>query len=215
MATARGRIDKRQAILDGAFAVFARRGYAQACVQEIADEAGVAKPTVYNHLTDKATLFRHAVQAAAQSALDHRLAALKPLSEPGPDLRSTLEGVGHHLVRLHADERSCALRRLLYAELTHFPDILDIVVEYGPHRLSQALADRLARLVLIGRLHATSPDQAAEHFLALLIGPLEARSQMGTRQIGDTELQEIARAAAHTFLQAFGTEDVNARQPAG
>ncbi|MBB5783428.1 TetR/AcrR family transcriptional regulator [Nonomuraea jabiensis] len=214
MATSRGRIDKRQAILDGAFTVFARQGYAQACVQEIADEAGVAKPTVYNHLTDKATLFRHAIQAAAQSVLDQRLAALKPLSEPGPDLRGTLEEVGHHLARLHADGRSCALRRLLYGELTHFPDILDIVVESGPHRLSQALADRLARLILTGRLHAANPGQAAEHFLALLIGPLEARSQMGTRQIGDTELQEIARAAAHTFLQAFDAEDASARQPA-
>jgi AcrR family transcriptional regulator len=213
MATARGRIDKRQAILDGAFVVFARQGYAQACVQEIANEAGVAKPTVYNHLTDKATLFRHAMQAAAQSVLDQRLAALKPLTEPGPDLRTTLEEVGHRLVRLHTDDRSCALRRLLYAELTHFPDILDIAVESGPHRLSQALADRMARLILTGRLDATNPDQAAEHFLALLIGPLEARSQMGTRQIDDTDLQEIARAATHTFLQAFGAENENARRP--
>ncbi|MGW0484116.1 TetR/AcrR family transcriptional regulator [Nonomuraea sp. NPDC003214] len=204
MVTTRGRIDKRQAILDGAFTVFARQGYAQACVQEIADEAGVAKPTVYNHLTDKATLFRHAIQAAAESVLDQRLAALRPLAEPGPDLRATLEEVGHHLVRLHADDRSCALRRLLYAELTHFPDILDLAVESGPHRLSQALADRLARLILAGRLRATDPDQAAEHFLALLIGPLEARSHMGTRQIADTDLRELARAATDTFLRAFG-----------
>ncbi|MFF7183419.1 TetR family transcriptional regulator [Streptomyces sp. NPDC008121] len=36
------------AILDGAFAVFEQRGYAQACVKEIAQEEGVAKPTVYN-----------------------------------------------------------------------------------------------------------------------------------------------------------------------
>ncbi|MFG1945721.1 TetR/AcrR family transcriptional regulator [Nonomuraea sp. NPDC048826] len=211
MATARGRIDKRQAILDGAFAVFARQGYAQACVQEIADEAGVAKPTVYNHLTDKATLFRHAIQAAADSVLDQRLAALTPLGEPGPDLLATLEEVGHQLVRLHADERACALRRLLYAELTHFPDILDVVVESGPHRLSQALADRMARLILAGRLHAADPDQAAEHFLALLVGPLEARSRMGTRPLGDAELRDIAHAAARTFLQAFGAEESDGR----
>ncbi|MEV4095906.1 TetR/AcrR family transcriptional regulator [Streptosporangium saharense] len=207
MVTARGRIDKRQAILDGAFTVFARQGYAQACVQEIADEAGVAKPTVYNHLTDKATLFRHAVQAAARTSLDQRLAALEPLTDPGPDLRATLEEVGHRLVLLHADERSCALRRLLHSEITQFPDLLDIVVESGPQRLSQALADRLARLALAGRLRVTDPDQAAEQLLALLVGPLEARSRMGTRQIGDAELREITRAAVRTFLFAFGPAD--------
>lgn len=207
MTTSRGRIDKRQAILRGAFAVFARQGYAQACVQEIADEAGVAKPTVYNHLTDKATLFRHAIQDAAQVALQQRLAALEPLVEPGDNLRTTLEGVGHELLRLHCDEHSCALRRLLYSEIIRFPDVLDVVTESGPHRLTQALADRLARLILAGRLRATDPELAAEQLLALLVGPLEARSRMGTRLLGDAELREMARVAVDTFLQAYAPAD--------
>ncbi|MDX3103340.1 TetR/AcrR family transcriptional regulator [Nonomuraea angiospora] len=204
--TTRGRIDKRQAILEGAFAVFARLGYAQACVQDIADEAGVAKPTVYNHMTDKATLFRSAVEAAAQMTLNARLAALEPLADPGEDLRATLEGVADELLRLHTDGRSCALRRLLYSEITRFPDILDIVKESGPDRLNQALADRMARLALAGRLRAADPDLAAEQFMALLVGPLEARSQMGTRTIPEGELRELARAAVRAFLDAWGAD---------
>ncbi|TMR23952.1 TetR/AcrR family transcriptional regulator [Nonomuraea turkmeniaca] len=204
--TSRGRIDKRQAILEGAFTVFARQGYAQACVQEIANEAGVAKPTVYNHLTDKATLFKHAMEAGARTALDDRLAALEPLANPAEDLRASLEDVAHALLRLHTNERSCALRRLLYSEVTRFPDILDIVVESGPDRLNQALADRLARLTLAGRLRATDPDLAAEQLMALLLGPLEARSQLGTRTLEDTELREVAEAAVRTFLHAWGPD---------
>ncbi|WP_405148584.1 TetR/AcrR family transcriptional regulator [Sphaerisporangium sp. NBC_01403] len=203
-AASHGRIDKRHAIVEAAFTVFARQGYAQACVQEIADEAGVAKPTVYNHLTDKATLFRHAMEAAARTALDERLAALEPLFEPGDDLRATLEEVGLTLLRHHCGDRSCALRRLLYAEVARLPDVLDIVREHGAHRLSQALADRLARLTLAGRLRAADPAQAAEQFLALLTGPMEARSKMGTREIGDAELREVTRGAVDTFLRAFG-----------
>ncbi|MFI6521730.1 TetR/AcrR family transcriptional regulator [Spirillospora sp. NPDC050679] len=206
MATSRGRIDKRQAILEGAFTVFARQGYAQSCVQDIADEAGVAKPTVYNHLTDKATLFRHAVQAAARTSLDRRLAALRPLADPGDDLRATLEAVGRDLLDLHCDERSCALRRLLYSEISQFPDLLDIAADSGPQHLVQALADRLARLALAGRLRLTDPDLAAEQFLALLVGPLEARTQMGTRRIEAAELDALARAAVATFLLAFGAD---------
>ncbi|GAA4926475.1 hypothetical protein GCM10023334_032260 [Nonomuraea thailandensis] len=129
--------------------MFAREGYAQACVQSIAREAGVAKPTVYNHMTDKATLFRHAMEAAAR-------------------------------------------------------DILDIVQESGPDRLNQALADRLARLALAGRLRAADPDLAAEQFLALLLGPLEARTQLGTRQLQDAELRTMAVAAVDAFVRAWG-----------
>lgn len=206
MATiSRGRIDKRRAILEGAFAVFARLGYARAGVQDIADEAGVAKPTVYNHMTDKATLFRNAVEAVAQALLDERLAALEPLADPGDDLRSTLEGVADELLRLHTDDRSCALRRLLYSEILRFPDLLDIVKGGGP-RLHQALADRLARLALQGRLRAADPDEAAEQFMALLVGPLEVRSQMGTRALPEAELRGLARAAVRTFLVAWGTD---------
>lgn len=205
--TSRGRIDKRQAILDGAFTVFARQGYAQACVQEIADEAGVAKPTVYNHLSDKATLFRHAMEAVAQDELNEGLTALESLFEPGEDLRDVLERVGCDLLRLHRGARSCALRRLLHSEIARFPDMLDVLSRSGPHRLAQALADRLARLVLAGRLRAEDPARMAEQFLALLTGPMEARSRMGTRRVDDPELREVARAAVDTFLWAFGKRE--------
>ncbi|MFK4039496.1 TetR/AcrR family transcriptional regulator [Nonomuraea wenchangensis] len=203
-STTRGRIDKRQAILEGAFTVFARQGYAQACVQEIAAEAGVAKPTVYNHLTDKATLFRHAMEASARTALEERLATLEPLAQPGDDLAAVLTDVGHALLRLHAGGRWCALRRLLYAEITHFPDLLEITDQYGPDRLNQALADRLARLTLAGRLRAADPDLAAEQFTSLLLGPLEARTRLGTRDLEDAELRELAESAVRTFLIAWG-----------
>ncbi|WP_327092634.1 TetR/AcrR family transcriptional regulator C-terminal domain-containing protein [Nonomuraea sp. NBC_01738] len=78
-----------------------------------------------------------------------------------------------------------------------------VVTEAGPHRLSQALADRLARLILVGRLRTTDPELAAAQLLALLIGPLEARSRMGTRLLGDDELREASRTAVDTFLRAF------------
>ncbi|MDT0265668.1 TetR/AcrR family transcriptional regulator [Streptomyces sp. DSM 44915] len=201
---ARGRIDKRAAILAGAFAVFARKGYAAAGVQDIAAEAGVAKPTVYNHLTDKATLFRSALEATARAKLDERIAAIEPLYEPGDDLPGTLGLVGHRLLRVHGDATSCALRRLLYAEVTRFPEALELVSAYGPHRVVRALADPLGRLTLAGRLTATEPALAAEQLMALLVGPMEARSRMGTREVADAEYREVAAAATATFLRAYG-----------
>ncbi|KAB8171029.1 TetR family transcriptional regulator [Streptomyces sp. 3MP-14] len=200
---ARGRIDKRAAILAGAFAVFARKGYADAGVADIAAEAGVAKPTVYNHLTDKATLFRSALEATARAKLEERIAAVEPLYAPGDDLAATLEGVGHRLVQLHSDATSCALRRLLYAEVTRFPEALELVSAFGPHRVVHALADPLGRLTLAGRLAANEPVLAAEQLMALLIGPLEARSRMGVRPVPDEELREVAAAATATFLRAY------------
>ncbi|TDC20573.1 TetR/AcrR family transcriptional regulator [Streptomyces sp. 8K308] len=200
----RGRIDKRQAILEAAFRVFARQGYANACVQEIAAEAGVAKPTVYNHLDSKERLFREAMAAAAASATARNLAAIDRLRAPGDDLRRALEEVARHLLGCYADERSRALWRLLNAELTAFPDLLDVVWGEGASRVTEALADRLARLALAGRLTIADPARAAEQFSGLLMGPVESRSRLGTRPVPDAELDELAADAVDTFLAAFG-----------
>jgi AcrR family transcriptional regulator len=206
VVTARGRIDKRQAILAAAGEVFAREGYALAGVDAIAAEAGVAKPTVYNHFGDKETLFREAIAADADRALAKHLAAVDELRD-GNDLRATLENVGHHMLVCHCDERSVAVRRLLSAELPRFPDLIDIVRGRAADRVTEALADRLARLALAGRLRLFDPAQAAEQFIALLTGPIEARSRLGTRQVPDDELWAVTRGAVETFLRAFGSAD--------
>ena len=66
--TPRGQMQKRQAILDAALSVFVREGYGLAGIDAIAAEAGVAKPTIYNHLGGKENLFRIVmIEAAEQS----------------------------------------------------------------------------------------------------------------------------------------------------
>jgi AcrR family transcriptional regulator len=204
-AAPRGRIDKRQAILDAAFAVFARHGYAQAGVDVIAAEAGVAKATVYSHFHDKETLLREAVATSADEALTRNLTIIDRLTHHGGDLRDPLEDVGVRLLQCYCEDRSWALRRLLSAEIHQFPDLLDIVAGRATDRVTQALADRLARLTVAGQLGATDPLLAAEHFLALLAGPITSRARLGTRRVPTTELRTVSRDAVHTFLHAFGT----------
>lgn len=206
-ALTHGRVDKRKAILDAAFAVFARRGYAQACVQEIAEEAHVAKPTVYNHLNDKETLFRHALETAADTLSAESLAVVERLRDRASDhdLQTALADLAQRLLRVCCGERARALRWLTYAEVTRFPDLIETVQERTAHRPRMALADRFARLSLDGRLRPCEPEQAAEHFIALLTGPLEFRSRLGTRRVPTPELRGMADAAVDAFLRAYGT----------
>ncbi|WP_280269094.1 TetR/AcrR family transcriptional regulator [Nocardia wallacei] len=200
---ARGRIDKQQAVLAAAFAVFARVGYAQARVDEIAAEAKVAKATVYNHFGDKDTLFRAAVRALSDSALAANLAAVERLEAAGDDIAATLRDVGTHLAACYCAEDSRALRRLICAEAAQFPDLLE-VVDAVSARVVRALADRLARLALAGALRLDDPDMAAAQFAALLSGPVDARSRFGTRAVPESELRAVTDAAVTTFLAAYG-----------
>lgn len=195
---ARGRIDRRQAILDGAFAVFARRGYAQACVKEIAQEAGVAKPTVYSHLNDKESLYREAVEAAADRVGAQSLAVVEQLREAAEDrdLRASLMAVAHGLLQAFSDEEARAVRQLACAQAVQFPDLAASVRERTALKVCSALADRLGRLALAGRLRPCDPELAAEHFLSLLTGPLDYRPDAAPDTVADT--------AMDAFLRAYG-----------
>lgn len=203
MTATRGRIDKRQAILDAAFTVFARDGYRTASVDTVAATAGVAKHTIYNHFGDKQSLFRAAVSALADDALARNLAAVDSL-RPDRDPAEALTEVGRKLAECYCDEKSWALRRLLHSELANMPELQDIVRERATDKVNDALADRLARLALAGHLRITDPAVAAEQFGALLTAPFDARSRLGTRKIPAKELAEVTQNAVQTFLRAFG-----------
>ncbi|MGY0018864.1 TetR/AcrR family transcriptional regulator C-terminal domain-containing protein [Streptomyces sp. YJ-C3] len=116
-----------------------------------------------------------------------------------------MEDVGHRLLTVRCGQRERALRALTYAQLATFPDLAEVVQGRTAERLGEALADRFARLVLAGRLGAADPAVAAEQFLALLTGPMEARSRLGTKAVTAAETGEIARAAVDIFLRAYGT----------
>jgi AcrR family transcriptional regulator len=203
-AAGRGRIDKQRAVLTAALVVFARMGYAQARVDDIAAEANVAKATVYNHFGDKETLFRQAVQSLSETALAANVAAVDHLARSDDDLPTALTEVGVRLVRCYCAEESQVLRRLIAAEAARFPDLLDPVIKVS-EGVTRALADRFARLALAGTLRIEDPDIAAGQFTALLTVPVDGLSRFGTRTVPDSVQRDVARSAVSTFLKAFGT----------
>ncbi|RMI31190.1 TetR/AcrR family transcriptional regulator [Nocardia stercoris] len=205
-AAPRGRIDKRQAILDAAFTVFARRGYAQTCMQEIAEVAGAAKPTVYNHFADKEALFLAAMAAVSDAVTTRNLAIVNEIRLPVADLDAVLHRTAYRLAQSCCEERSRALRRLVCSEVNHFPDLLETVYGHTAEQLTAALAGKLAQLSLSGQLRPCDPAAAAEQFLALLTAPMDNRSRLGTRKVPTAEIRAVASGAVDTFLRAYATE---------
>lgn len=75
-----------QLILDAAARVFARRGFGQATVADIAAEAGISMGALYHHFTGKEELFK----AIAEQHIRDQEAAYRGLL-PSPSLRETIE----------------------------------------------------------------------------------------------------------------------------
>ncbi|WP_018506025.1 TetR/AcrR family transcriptional regulator [Parafrankia discariae] len=200
----RGRLDKRRAIVEAALRVFARHGYAEATIDLIATEAGVAKPTIYNHLGSKENLFRYVMTTTAALSNAKALEVLESFPQDAGGLRGGLEDVATRLVDCYCDERSEAVRRLLYAEALRFPDLYDAVRASGADQFVEVLAGRLARLAHAGLLHIDDPMRGANQFISLVYEELPARSILGARPLQPREVDEVVRAGVDTFLRAFG-----------
>ncbi|GAA4087000.1 TetR/AcrR family transcriptional regulator [Nonomuraea sp. NPDC050663] len=199
----RGRIDKREMIVEAAFRVFAREGYAQASVDVIAAEAGVAKPTIYAHLGGKEQMFREVIRSTAARGIAKSSAVLTELPADPPDLREALIAVAWGLVGCFQDERSAALRRLLNAEIVRFPDLFDLIRADAVDPFNEALAGRLARFAHAGRLTLDDPVRAASQFVALITEELPMLSAFGTRPIPREKLEEIVVSGVDLFLRAM------------
>jgi TetR/AcrR family fatty acid metabolism transcriptional regulator len=92
--------DKRQAILRAAISVFARGGYFNSKVADIAREAGVADGTVYLYFKSKEDILHSIFDRSVEDALGAARKRVKRLSDP----REKLRQIAHmHLERLGAD----------------------------------------------------------------------------------------------------------------
>ncbi|TCJ32073.1 TetR/AcrR family transcriptional regulator [Parafrankia sp. BMG5.11] len=200
----RGRLDKRRAIVEAALRVFSRHGYTEATIDMIATEAGVAKPTIYNHLGSKENLFRYVMTTTAALSNAKALEVLEGFPQDAGGLRGGLEAVATRLVDCYCDERSEVVRRLLYAEALRFPDLYDAVRASGADQFVEVLAGRLARLAHAGLLRIDDPMRGANQFISLVYEELPVRSIPGARPLRPREVDEVVRAGVDTFLRAFG-----------
>jgi AcrR family transcriptional regulator len=113
---------RREAILDAAHAVFARKGYAAAGIADLAGELGIGHGTVYRYFDNK----RDVAAAVLDRALT-RIGSVVTADDPAAtdDLyayRAQVERIGHRLYELFAADR--ALGRLVFFDLGAIDDEL-------------------------------------------------------------------------------------------
>src|SRR5918996_1101725 len=91
-------VDKRDAILKAATEVFARRGYFQSQVADVARAAGVAAGTVYLYFRSKDDLLVSIFERTMKETLAEGHAAIAGVDDPRERLR--------RIARLHLDRMS-------------------------------------------------------------------------------------------------------------
>ena len=114
----RSTLTKRQ-ILDGARQVFLLNGYAGASIDQIINQSGVSKGSIYHHFDSKDVLFRSLIAAEAE-----RIArALPTIDQDDPDPCSALRQIGMAILETLNNPATIATLRLIIGALGRFPGL--------------------------------------------------------------------------------------------
>jgi TetR/AcrR family transcriptional regulator, mexJK operon transcriptional repressor len=219
----RGRLDKRDAIIDAARRVFLRNGYTDTGLDVVAAEAGVSKQTIYNHFGDKQRLFRAVVRAAQSDAEadaqrdanpEPGLAILEDFLGDSDDLDRDLRSFAQRSVRFVLRDDIAALRRLVIAESTRHPELLDEWAQRRPE-LEVALERAIERQTKRGVLDVPDAALAAHQFILLVLTEALTRSAFGLRALTDAELEDIVDNGVRMWLRSYRAHPGTSERPDG
>jgi TetR/AcrR family transcriptional regulator, fatty acid metabolism regulator protein len=111
------RADKRDQILQAATRIFARDGFFNAQVADVARDAGVAAGTVYLYFKGKDDLLVSLFERTMRGAIDEARAALEGVTDPVERLRRIAK---QHLHRLGADRDLAVVFQVEFRQTTKF-----------------------------------------------------------------------------------------------
>lgn len=193
--------EARQRILDAAFSVFTRRGYAHAGTLEIATIAKVSKRDLYSLVGKKEDLLVACISERAK-----RLRWPEDIAQPQDRkaLTQALEQFGYRLLREVTDPSVVSVFRLAIAEAERAPEIARSLEDLGRATTREAL-NALFTHAKASKILKGGAVQLARQFSALLWGDLMLSLLLGVIERPDNQaLKQQARQAAMSFMQLYG-----------
>jgi TetR/AcrR family transcriptional repressor of mexJK operon len=165
---------KREAILHGGKAVFLKRGFGGASMDQVAAAAGVSKMTVYRHFGSKEELFAGVITELCQRIVAEDLAEIFA-REP----REALRAFARKMTDIVFARDTVELHRIVIAESRRFPKLGALFYETGPQACIDALEDYFVRHKGDRRFKVENPRRSAEEFLELLRGYSHLKMLLG------------------------------------
>ncbi len=189
---------RRRQLLDVACEVFARSGFHDTSMDDVAEQAGVTKPVLYQHFPSKRALYRELLEDTGAQLLT-RLAEATGRATSG---RERVQEGFHAYFRFAVGDPS-AFRLLLGTAIRNDPEFARIVEQV----LTQA-ADAISTLIEI-----PTSDEQRRVLAYALVGMAEAVGRRALRNPGvDLDAEELADWIAE--LAWFGLRGVRAEESA-
>ena len=153
----------REAIVEAAERLFLERGFGTVSMDDLAQDAGVARRTLYNQFASKEEIFREMLLRVSRALED----AFPPGIETQGDVEDVLRVIAHMILELHKHLEYVGFLRMVVADSRQFPWIAkEFAAVMDPQ--TERFARYLAYLTATGVLDCRNPTLAAHQFMGML-----------------------------------------------
>ncbi len=187
----------REAIVSAAERLFLNRGFAGVSMDELAEEAGVARRTLYNQFASKEEILREMLSRVSTQLGN----VLPPGIETQGDVEDVLRLAARAVLAFQAPPEYVGLVRMTVADARQFPWIataFDSILK--PYR--DRFERYLSYLTTLGVLDCPHPLLAAQQFLGLLNEPTLWPRVLG-QDIASTSPDTVVEEAVRMFLLRY------------
>jgi AcrR family transcriptional regulator len=158
--------ERPQQIAEAAFEEFARHGYAQARVEDVAQRAGVSKGLMYLYFRTKEELFKAVIRNVVTRRVDALIRIVEQTELPAEDF---VRGPMLEFMQQVPDSRVPIVIRLLLSEGARHPDLLDYYRENVVEKGLAAIRRVVERGIERGEFRPTAVNDLPQLFLAPMI----------------------------------------------
>jgi TetR/AcrR family transcriptional regulator, mexJK operon transcriptional repressor len=194
---------KQREIMAAAASLFLKNGYDGTSMDDIATLAGVSKPTVYKHFSDKERLFAAIALATTEDVLQ-LVQVVTETFQRTEDIAGGLLTLAQRFLAELMRPDVLRLRRLIIANAERFPEVGQTWYQQGFGRVLIALANSFEKFAERGLLSVDDPTMAANHFVGLLLWvPVNEVMFTGRQSQSRRDVDRFAHAAVKAFLDGY------------
>lgn len=189
---------KHAAIIKAAGARFLEHGFAATSIEQVAEDAGVSKVTVYSHFGDKSGLFA----AAVERKCDQMRGYLTLEDSHHGTLRERLTAIGEAVMAFLSRSEMVQFERRVAAETEQNPELGKAFIESGPNAIMSVFTRLLDAMAERGEIDVEDRELAAEQFVAMCkgLGDLERRFGIAKDPVRDRARID---SAVEVFCRAY------------
>jgi len=191
--------DKREEVLDIASENFRVKGFDGTSINVMAREAGISKESIYRYFGSKEDLFLAVVERELAVYRQGMLDTAR--NYQGKSLREALGMVADATLRVASDDRTLALRRLIFQISANGSKVGNHYFTSGPEIAYQNLVRLFEHYKPAS---AFSVDQLSRYFVSMVLHRTMLRRECGIQPpLTDEEIKQFSGAAVDDFLLAL------------